>query len=119
MNPQASSAAATTLVQSFARPTASTWEDFSRLAAPITNNAVLAAQRINTVAIALPAGLVVNSITFESGGTALAGGVHQLFGLYTVGEPPTRLAQTNDDGATAWAGNSLKTLALTAPFTIT
>lgn len=77
----------------------------------------LLSQRLTMVAIELPSGLLVTSISFVSGGTALATGVHQLFGLYDSSR--NLLRGSNDDTSTAWAGGTLKTLALTSTFTTT
>ena len=63
----------------------------------------------------LPAGVPVNSITFLSGGTALAGGSNQWFSL--VDQAGNVLAKTADDTSTAWAANAPKTLTLSAPYT--
>jgi hypothetical protein len=43
--------------------------------------------------------------------------VNQWFCLYTAAG--AKLAVTNDDGATAWAANTVKTLNLTTPYAVT
>ena len=67
-------------------------------------------------AIYLPKGLVVTGITFFSGGTALATGTHQWFGLW---DSSLTLARGSaDDTSTAWAAQAAKRLALTTPYTV-
>ena len=68
-------------------------------------------------AIYLVKGAVVSSISAFSSGTAASSPTNQIFGLYD-----TRfglLASTVNDTTTAWAANTKKTLALTAPYTVT
>lgn len=81
------------------------------------NTAVLSSGRLSLQAIWLPAGITINSISFWSATTAGATLTNQLFGLYD--NNLNRLATSASDGATAWAANSRKTLALTTPFTTT
>jgi hypothetical protein len=83
----------------------------------INNLSLLATQRVSLFAIDLPAGLVVASITFVSGGTALATGSHQYFGLYDSSR--NLLRASNDDTSTAWGATTAKTLSLTSSFTTT
>lgn len=68
--------------------------------------------------IKLMANVPCNAITFLSGATALSVGTHQFFGLYDA-TSFALLRGSVDDGATAWAANTPKTLALTSQFTPT
>ncbi len=70
------------------------------------------------MAVYIPSGVTVHSISFLSGTTALATGTHQVFGLYD--NNLNLLATTTDDTSTAWAAQSIKTLTLTpSDFTTT
>lgn len=86
------------------------------------NTGLLVSQRLTLVAIELKKSMVISSITFVSGTTALSVGVNQFFALYddaagsSFGQGYALLAQTNDDGATAWTANTAKTLNLAAPY---
>ena len=69
-------------------------------------------------AIFLPAGSVVNGITFVSSSTGETGGTHLWYALYR--QDLTFIAQATDNtGATAFAANTAFRMALTAPQTIT
>lgn len=103
--------------QSALRRQGSSYETFIRTRPAGNQNAAIVSQRVHLSGIELPAGLVVTTITHFSGGTALATGVHQIFGLYDSSR--ALLRGTSDDGATAWAANSEKTLTLTSTFTTT
>lgn len=79
---------------------------------------VLSSGRLQLVAIPLVAGQVVNSLSFLSSGTAAGTSTHVWFALYS----PARalLAVTNDDtAASPWAINTVKTMNLTTPYTVT
>lgn len=66
--------------------------------------------------IMLPAGQVVNGITFVSGSTAESGGSHLWYALYKA--DLTFMAQATDNtGAAAFAANTAFRMALTAPQT--
>jgi hypothetical protein len=65
----------------------------------------------------LPSGTVVSSISFWSGTTAAGTPTNKLFGLFDSSR--NLLRSSVNDTTTAWAANSLKTLALTATFTTT
>lgn len=98
-------------------PTGALAETFSRVGASFFNSATLSTGRMSMVAIDLPAGLTVTSITFASATTQAGTPTAQWFALYDSARG--LLAQTVDDEDTAWAANSSKTLALTDPFTTT
>ncbi len=99
------------------RPTSSLYETFSRMGAPLSNQAVLVSQRMSLVAIDLPNALQITSISFMSATTALVGGNHQYFGLYDSSR--SLLRASNDDTSTAWNSNTVKTLNLSSQFTTT
>lgn len=73
----------------------------------------------------IPSGVTITSISFASGATAGATLVNQLFGIYdndagdSTATPRSLLRGTNDDGANAWAANTVKTLNLTSTYTTT
>lgn len=65
----------------------------------------------------LRAGDVITSLSFVAGNTALASGTAGWHALYDASG--NLLAQSAAQGATAWAANTARKLALTAPYTIT
>ncbi len=81
------------------------------------NSSVLSSGRLSLQAIYIPKDTLVSSISFWSATTALATATNQLFGLYDSSF--NLLRQSVNDGATAWAANSIKTLALSSTFTTT
>lgn len=97
--------------------TGALYETFDRNICDEVNSAVLSTGRLSLQAIYIPAGVTITSISFWSATTALATGTNQLFGLYDVNL--NLLRSSVNDGATAWAANSRKTLALTSTFTTT
>lgn len=99
----------------FLKPSAALFETYTRADVADANTAVLVSQRLEMVAIPLPAGVPINSITFVSGTTALVTGVNQWFALFDANL--VQLGITADDAATAWLANTPKTLALTGPVT--
>jgi hypothetical protein len=68
-------------------------------------------------AIHLPAGTTVTNLSYLSGTTAANTPTSWWFALYTANR--ALLAQTADQTTTAWAANTVKTLALSAPVTTT
>lgn len=83
-----------------------------------TNIGFLASGRLTLVALKpLPGGVTINSVTFVSGTTAVVTPSNQWFCL--VDQSLNVLAKTVDDTTTAWAANSVKTLALSAAYTPT
>ena len=74
---------------------------------------------MTSVAIPLQYGDVVTSLTFVSGGTAADTPTHWGFALYSSAATPALLAQTADKTTTAWAANTVKTVALATPQLIT
>lgn len=83
----------------------------------LTTTAPLVSGRLHLVAIDLPKGLLITSITFVSSTTALVTGTNQWFGLFDSSRVPLRL--TADDTSTAWAATTAKTLTLSSTFTTT
>jgi hypothetical protein len=86
-----------------------------------TNLGLLSSQRVSMGLIALPKGYPVASIMFAGGTTALATGVHQIFGIYTIPDPANSSrgvlrGMTRDATSEAWAANTLKSLSLPAPY---
>jgi hypothetical protein len=103
------------LLQDFTIPRGAIAHSFSRTI-QATNNAVLVSGRLHLVPIPLFKGMKVTNISFSSGGTPAAAPTFQKFGLYN--DRMELVASTNNDGATAWAANTIKTLALTAPYDV-
>ena len=77
----------------------------------------LTTQVMLSVAVPLNIGDVVTNISFKSGATAADTPTNYWFALY---DPDLALAaQTADQTSTAWAANTLKTIALASPYTVT
>ena len=93
------------------------FETFDRNLCDEVNSSVLSSGRLSLQAIYIPKDILVSSISFWSATTALATATNQLFGLYDSSF--NLLRQSVNDGATAWAANSRKTLALSGTFTTT
>lgn len=72
----------------------------------------LTSGRLLLVGIPLKQGDSISSLTFVSGSTALSGGTNHWFALY--GQDLGLLRQTADQGAAAWAANTIKTLNLSS-----
>lgn len=97
------------------RPTGSLYETFPRTFQ--VSNVALTSGRLQMTAIDIPQGIAITSITFVSGGTGATSPTVQRFGLFDSSR--NLLRKTNDDGSTAWAPTTAKTLALTSSFTTT
>lgn len=93
------------------------YETFDRNLCYEVNTSLLSTGRLSLQAIWLPSGTVVSSISFWSATTAANTPTNQLFGLFDSSR--NLLRSSVNDTTTAWAANSLKTLALTATFTTT
>lgn len=92
-------------------------ETFDRNLCDEVNTSVLSSGRLSGAAIWLEAGMTISSISFHSATTAAGTPTNQLFGLF---DSSRNLLQSSvNDTTTAWAANSLKTLALTSTFTTT
>lgn len=77
-----------------------------------TTLAALTSGRLLLVGIPLREGDSISSLTFISGTTALATGTNHWFALYD--QSLALLRQTADQGAAAWAANTIKTLNLSS-----
>jgi hypothetical protein len=77
----------------------------------------LVSGRLQLVGIMLPTGTTVTNVVFMTGTTAASSPTHQWFGLFDQNRVALRLT-TNATNA-AWAANTSKLLALTAPFVTT
>lgn len=105
-------------------PAGSIAEVFPRMVGASSSGS-LTSQTLRMVAITLPSGVTVTSISVLSGSTALVSGTNQLFGLYddslgsSTATPRALLRGSVDDGATAWAANTVKTLNLTSTYLTT
>jgi hypothetical protein len=73
---------------------------------------------MTAVPLWLKSGDKVTNLSFLSGATAAATLTHWWFALYSNAATPALLAQTADQVAAAWAADTWKTLALSAPVTI-
>ncbi|TDC81902.1 hypothetical protein E1193_13445 [Micromonospora sp. KC606] len=79
----------------------------------------LATGVMTSVPVYLRAGDVITSISARSGATAAGTPTNYWFALYSSAATPALLAQTADQTSTAWAANTVKTVALATPVTIT
>ncbi|GAA1026834.1 hypothetical protein GCM10009557_05940 [Virgisporangium ochraceum] len=96
--------------KTFIRTNIPAWACTSDLAATGTGVAI-------GTRVFLRKGDVVTNLAFVAGNTALATGTAGWHALY---DPDgNKLAQSAAQGATAWAANTARKLALTAPYTIT
>jgi len=98
-------------------PSGMLYENNNRNLCPEVNTALLSTGRLSLEAIWLPAGVAINNISFFSATTAAGTPTNQLFGLFDNNR--NLLRSTTNDTTTAWAANSLKTLALTSSYTTT
>jgi hypothetical protein len=76
------------------------------------NLSALTTQVMLSVAIPLEAGDVVTNLTFVSGDTQAGTPTNWWFALYDTQATPAKIAQTADQTSTAWAANTVKTVAL-------
>lgn len=84
-----------------------------------TGQVALATGVMTSVPIHLRSGDVITSISTRSGATAAGTPTNYWVALYDNAATPAVLAQSADQTSTAWAANTTKTLALSAPVTIT
>ncbi len=91
-------------------------ETMNRNMCPEVNTTAGTTGQVRLQAVWLPAGAVVSNISFCSATTAAGTPTHYVFGLYDIAG--NLLATTADQTSTAWAATTLKTLAVTAPYTI-
>jgi len=78
----------------------------------------LTTQVMLSVAVPLQVGDLVSNITFKSGATAADTPTNYWFALYSSAATPALVGQTADQTSTAWAANTVKTLALTTPYRV-
>lgn len=98
-------------------PTGTLAESLDRNYCTETNNAVpTASGTLFMQAIWLTAGTIVSNISWFSATTAASAPTHWMFGLYSAAR--ALLATSTDQTSTAWAANTMKTLAMTTPYTI-
>ena len=79
----------------------------------------LTTQVMLSVAVPLQVGDLISNITFKSGATATGTPTNYWFALYDTQSTPALIAQTADQTSTAWAANTVKTLALTTAYRVT
>jgi len=84
-----------------------------------TSGGTMTSGTVYLCGINLPSGTLVSNITLCSVGAA-GTPTHYQFGLYSGSQSaPSLLASSADQTATPWAANTVKTLAMTAPYRIT
>lgn len=77
-----------------------------------SGHVALATGVMTSVPLFLAAGELVTNLTFISGATAAGTPTAWWYALYSMDTTPALLAQTADQTTTAWAANTVKTLAL-------
>src|SRR3954464_4620984 len=92
-------------------PSATFRENLDRRSCTSNNTAFTSAVMLST-AIYLEAGDVVTNLTFRSATTAAGTPTNWWFALYDTAATPAWLSQSADQTSTAWAANTVKTLAL-------
>lgn len=83
-----------------------------------TDASVLTTAVLTSVAIPLQAGDLVTNITVKSGATAAGTPANYWFALYDDSATPALVGQSADQTSTAWAANTVKTLALATPYRV-
>lgn len=83
-----------------------------------TGNVALTTQVMTSTPLMLAAGDVVTNLSFVSGATAAATPTNYWVALYDTSATPALIAQSADQTSTAWAANTVKTLALSSPYTV-
>lgn len=91
-------------------------ETMDRANCPEVNTTAGTTGQIRCQGIWLPAGIMVSNISFHSATTAAGTPTHYVFALYDVSR--NLLASTADQTSTAWAANTLKTLAVGTPYAV-
>jgi hypothetical protein len=82
----------------------------------LANTAALTTSVMCSVALPLPAGKVIANLTFITATTAAGTPTNYWFALYSPAG--ALLRQTADQESAAWAANTVKTLALSSPYTV-
>lgn len=80
------------------------------------NTTMAASGTLNMQAIYLKAGMLVSNISIHSATTGAITPTHYLFGLYDSAR--NLLATSTDQTSTAWASQTMKTLAMTTPYRV-
>jgi len=91
-------------------------ETMDRVNCPEVNTVSGTTGQVRCQAIWLPAGVTVTNISFHSATTAAGTPTHYVFALYDLAR--ALLATTADQLTAAWAANTIKTLAVTAPYLV-
>jgi hypothetical protein len=91
-------------------------ETMDRNICPEVNTTIATTGQIFCQAIWLTAGTTVTNISFCSATTAASAPTHYVFALYDINR--NLLASSADQTSTAWAANTLKTLAMGTPYLI-
>jgi hypothetical protein len=81
-------------------------------------HAALASGVMTSVPIWLARGDLVTNLTFISGATAANTPTNYWMALYSTAGTPALLGQSADQTNTAWAANTVKTLALAVPYRV-
>lgn len=97
-------------------PTGGKAETMDRNACPEINTTIATTGQIYCQAIFLTAGTVVSSISICSATTAAGTPTHYCFALYDSSR--NLCCTTADQTSGAWAANTLKTIAVTSPYTV-
>lgn len=100
-------------------PTAIRRESLHRTQVLSDHAAALVTQVMTHVAVPVNVGDVISSVSFASGVTAAGTPTNWWFGIYSSAATPALLSQTADQLTAAWAADTVKTLALTTPYTVT
>jgi hypothetical protein len=98
-------------------PTGTLAESMDRSICPEVNATIpTASGTLFMQAIYLTVGMTVSNIMWHSAATAGATITHWMFGLYDISR--NLLATSTDQGAAAWAAQTMKTLAMTTPYLV-
>lgn len=94
-------------------------ETMPRQTCPEVNTTIAASGTLALQAIYLTAGQLVSNITISSATTAAGTPTNYFFALYSgLQSAPALLAQSANQTTTAWAANTVKTLAMTTPYRV-
>ena len=97
-------------------PSGTLAETMPRQTCPEVNTTMAASGVLNLQAIYLQAGMLVSNITLCSATTAAGTPTNYFFALYSAAR--ALLAQSANQTTTAWAANTVKTLAMTTPYRV-
>lgn len=84
-----------------------------------TGSAALADGVMTAVPLALAAGDVITNLSFVSGTATSGTEANWWFALYDTSSTPALIAQTADQATADFSASTVKTLALSAPYTVT